>query len=142
MTDVEKLQPLSMRLEEAKRLTSRGMCTISDSANYFALNKDEYDVLYGACLEAYEQLHDENLKLRVFSIVLKQDDEPDAVLTIGRSYAEAAEKYESDGQYEILAIREVTDQYRRLMENDPVAWTDTERRMMAQFIRTINETLF
>lgn len=142
MTDVEKLQPLNVRLDEAKRLVERGFCTVNDAANYYALNKDEYDVFYSACLAAYEQLHDERPKLRVFSVVLKQDDEPDTFLTIGHSYADVVEKYESNEQYEILAIREVTDQYRRLMENDPVAWSDTERRMMAQFIRTINATLF
>lgn len=142
MTNVEKQQPLSMQINEAKWLVRRGICTINDAATYFSLNADEYNELYGACLIEYEQLHDEKPKLRVFSIVLKQDDEPDNILALGHSYAEVAEKYELDGKYKILAIREVTDQYRRLMEADSVAWTATERRMMAQFISTINGTLF
>lgn len=142
MTNVEKQQPLPMRIKEAKWLVRRGICTINDAATYFSLNADEYDELYGACLIEYERLHDETPKLRVFSLIVKQEDEPDSFLAIGHSYAEVAEKYELDGKYEILAIREVTDQYRLLIETDPVALTDTEQRMMAQFIRTINATLF
>lgn len=142
MTENEKSLSIVERINMAKQRVLLGICTINDAANYYALNSDEYDTLYTACLEAYEQLHDERPKLRVFSVVLKQDDEPDTFLTIGHSYADVVEKYESNEQYEILAIREVTDQYRRLMENDPVAWTATERRMMADFIRTIRVTLF
>lgn len=142
MTENEKSMSLVERIDIAKQRVLLGLCTINDAANYYALNSDEYDTLYTACLEAYEQLHNEKPKLRVFSLIVKQEDEPYTFLTIGYSYADVAEKYESVGQCDILEICEVTDQCRRLMEHDPVAWSDTERRMMTQFIRTINATLF
>lgn len=142
MTENEKSMSLVERIDIAKQRVLLGLCTINDAANYYALNSDEYDTLYTACLEAYEQLHDKKPKLRVFSLVVRWEDKPDSFLVIGYSYADVVEQYESVGQCDILEIREVTDQCRRLMEHDPVAWTDTERYMAADFIKTINATLF
>lgn len=142
MTNVEKQQPLSMRINEAKWLVRRGICTINDAATYFSLNADEYNALYSACLTEYEQLHDEKPKLRVFSIVLKQDEEPANILAFGHSYAEVSSQYEAVEQYDILNVHEVTGVCHDMVNTPPDEWTAEQRKLAVPFLRAMNNFLF
>ena len=143
MMDHEKLLSFDARLNKARDVVARGICTVNDAANYWALDKAEYETLYDVCWKAYVQLqHGQQSGMHVYLVDLLDEGGTFQNMAFGHSYAEVSSQYEAVEQYDILNVHEVTGVCHDMVNTLPDEWTAEQHKLAVLFLRAMNNFLF